>query len=87
MKGCQGRNGRLRATTPLCNRRFAPAATIRAAASASDFTGFCLGCGSTQHGVHPDAAAIECHSCGGFCVYGAEELLWRFGVPDDWGKA
>lgn len=37
--------------------------------------GFCLGCGSTQGGVEPDARRYECEGCGEHLVYGFQELL------------
>ena len=37
--------------------------------------GFCLGCGSTQGCVEPDARRYPCESCGDHLVYGFQELL------------
>lgn len=37
--------------------------------------GFCLGCGSTQGGVEPDARRYPCESCGDHLVFGFQELL------------
>ena len=37
--------------------------------------GFCLACGSTAHGVEPDARRYTCEGCGAAKVYGLEELV------------
>ena len=37
--------------------------------------GFCLGCGSENSEVEPDARKYECESCGEKRVYGAQEVL------------
>ena len=37
--------------------------------------GFCLGCGSTQLYVEPDARGYSCESCGEQLVFGFQELL------------
>ncbi|MHA1813852.1 MAG: hypothetical protein ACTSYX_10525 [Candidatus Thorarchaeota archaeon] len=39
--------------------------------------GLCVSCGEVAEYcfVEPDAHELECHDCGGFTVYGAEELL------------
>ena len=39
-----------------------------------EYEGFCLACGSTQHGVEPDGRRYRCENCGAYKVYGAEEL-------------
>jgi hypothetical protein len=41
--------------------------------------GFCLACGEESSGCEPDAARYLCEGCGKRMVYGAEELLMRFG--------
>ena len=38
--------------------------------------GFCLGCGSTQSGVEPDARRYPCEVCGENLVFGFQELLF-----------
>ena len=37
--------------------------------------GFCLGCGSTQACVDPDAKRYRCESCEEHLVFGFQELL------------
>lgn len=37
--------------------------------------GFCIGCGSTQSCVEPDARKYPCESCGEPLVFGFQELL------------
>lgn len=37
--------------------------------------GFCLGCGSTQGCVEPDARRYKCESCDENLVFGFQELL------------
>jgi hypothetical protein len=53
---------------------------ILQAVEADDNVGFCLECGAEAQGVEPDARRCTCESCGKPEVYGAEELLLRFGV-------
>ena len=45
------------------------------AVNASD-EGFCLGCGSTQGCVEPDARRYRCESCEEQLVFGFQELLF-----------
>ena len=40
-----------------------------------DCTGLCVACGAEQGGCEPDARKYRCEACGGFTVYGAEQLL------------
>lgn len=53
----------------------------------SGITGWCLACGTTQHGVEPDARQYRCQSCTRDTVYGLEELalmgLLAFGEEGD----
>jgi hypothetical protein len=41
--------------------------------------GFCLACGMSSCGVEPDAEGYRCGHCGRFEVYGAEQILLRYG--------
>ncbi len=44
-----------------------------------DNLGFCLECGAEHYYIEPDAQDYECEDCGKNAVYGAEEILIRFG--------
>ncbi|MBW4554197.1 MAG: hypothetical protein KME35_24305 [Aphanocapsa sp. GSE-SYN-MK-11-07L] len=41
--------------------------------------GFCIQCGAEHYYIEPDAQDYECEDCGKKAVYGAEEILIRFG--------
>lgn len=53
------------------------------AIEADDNIGFCVSCGDDAYGVEPDARNYECESCGDTAVYGAEDILIAFNLPDD----
>lgn len=40
-----------------------------------DNPGLCVSCGADQDGCEPDARGLDCESCEGPFVYGADELL------------
>ena len=40
-----------------------------------DNEGFCLACGALQGGVEPDATNYTCDRCGGYRVFGAQQIL------------
>jgi Zn finger protein HypA/HybF involved in hydrogenase expression len=42
-----------------------------------EMLGWCLGCGSEQEPVEPDAERYRCESCGAMKVYGIEQLVLR----------
>jgi hypothetical protein len=42
--------------------------------------GFCTACGGSKGGVEPDAREYRCEACGAFAVYGAEEILIKYGA-------
>lgn len=44
-----------------------------------DGVGFCLECGEEASGVEPDARCYECECCSKKAVFGAEELLFKYG--------
>lgn len=44
-------------------------------AEQDEYTGRCLACGATAHGVEPDARKYTCEECDLPQVYGLEELL------------
>lgn len=48
---------------------------ILEAVRADGCIGFCVACGAEADGVEPDARGYSCDGCGGWAVYGAEELL------------
>lgn len=52
---------------------------ILEAVAEDDNLGFCLACGEEAFGVEPDARHYECATCGEASVFGAEELLLKFG--------
>jgi hypothetical protein len=59
--------------TPAGRRKFLPVIT-ELELYGEESLGFCLGCGTTAHGVEPDARRYDCESCGEPEVYGLEEL-------------
>ena len=44
-----------------------------------DYTGICVLCGHEQGNCEPDARKYACENCERKSVFGAEELLFRFG--------
>jgi hypothetical protein len=47
-----------------------------------DNPGFCIACGEEAEGCEPDAREYECEFCGKPTVYGSDELLMGFNLPD-----
>lgn len=52
---------------------------VMAAVEADDCVGFCLACGNEQGGVEPDAEGYRCEECGERSVWGADQILIRYG--------
>lgn len=48
---------------------------ILVALGTNKYLGFCVKCGATNDCVKPVAREYVCDSCGGYAVYGAQELL------------
>lgn len=49
------------------------------ACEADDNLGVCLNCGEVADCVEPDAEYYECEACGEEEVFGAEQIIIRFG--------
>lgn len=48
-------------------------------AKRDDYSGYCIYCGSHRGNCEPDAERYPCESCGWDKVYGAEQILLRWG--------